>query len=303
MNSRKKNFIKSVSEFLDVMNLSDFLRCEGFHIFKFEDHFKELPKQISLHSQGYFELTLVTYSEKNATNIQVDHTHFRSAEDSLTFVAPGQSTEILVRGTKAEDVKGYMIVFTSNFLGNSTSEYNIIKRFPYFNIRFSPVHYLTDEHRNHVSELFELLYQKFQHMKTGNEELLNAYLNVLLLEIQQILELKHKMGNRAEQLVYNFENLIKKTPAKHQKLNFYASQLNVSTVYLSECLKKITGISAKSVIDEYLIMEIKSLLNYSDYSISDIAHLVGFDEVSNFIVYFKKHTDNTPHKYRNLVKG
>lgn len=293
--------IESVHDFLDIMNLSKYKRTEFFHIFKFENHFHELPRAVSIRSKGYFELTLITQSTEKATNVTVDNVQFSSQSSSLTFVAPGQSTKIQVQANNSEDLHGYLIVFTPQFLSNASSEYNIIQRFPYFNIRFSPVHYLDQQKTQKLAILFEMVYEKFQRMQMRKEELLTAYFNVLLLELQELLAFESIAGNRASQIVYNFENLIKKTGEKHQTLDFYAEQLFISSSYLSECVRKITGFSAKKVIDQYVIMEAKYLLHHSESDIGQISNQLGFEEVSNFIAYFKKNVETTPLKYkRNL---
>lgn len=293
--------VGSVKDFLRIMNLSKHKRTEFFHIFKFENHFHELPRTVSIRSQGYFELTLITKSSQEATSVTVDSVQFSSQSGSLTFVAPGQSTKIQVQATNSEDLHGYLIVFTPEFLGNVFSEYNIIQRFPYFNLRFSPVHYVDQQKTERLSILFEMVFEKFQIMQIGKEELLIAYFNVLLLELQALLAFENVAGSRSSQVVYLFENLIKKTPAKHQTLDFYAEQLFISNSYLSECVRKTTGYSAKKVIDQYLIMEAKYLLGHTELDISQISNKLGFEEVSNFIAYFRKNVKTTPLKYRRSL--
>lgn len=290
--------VYTVADFLELMNLSDYQKSNSFHILKFEDHYSEMPRDVSLRSLGYFEVTLVTKSIKNATKIAVDHINFTAQSSSLTVVAPGQDTHINVQGSSSDDVTGYLIVFTPDFLNEVLSTYNIIQRFPYFNLRFSPIHSIDEEKTKKLQELFELVFEKFHLMKVGDEELLNAYFNVLLLEVQEILKLEKIKGNRPSQIVYNFENLVKKTSHKHQKLEYYAEKLFISTTYLSECVRKVTGYSAKKIIDQYILMEAKSLLDYSDHDISSISTMLGFDEVSNFIAYFKKAIGTTPLLYR-----
>lgn len=293
--------VESVDDFLKIMNLSKYKRSKFFHIFKFQDHFDELPRAVNIRSKSYFELTLITQSTLEATDVTVDSVRFSSQSSSLTFVVPGQSTKIQVKAKNAEDLHGYLIVFTPEFLNNVFSAYNIIQRFPYFNIRFSPVHYLDQQKTEKLAILFDMVFEKFQRIQVGKEELLQAYFNVLLLELQDLLAFETIAGNRTSQIVYDFENLIKKTVAKHNVLDFYAEQLCISSTYLSQCVRQITGSSAKKVIDQYVIMEAQYLLVHSESDVGEISHQLGFEEVSNFIAYFKKNVGTTPLKFKRKL--
>ncbi|WP_407534047.1 helix-turn-helix domain-containing protein [Elizabethkingia miricola] len=300
MKNLHKYSINNITEFLNAVNLLQWQRHPSFHILKFEDHFDEMPKRKLLFSERYFEFTIVTHSENNGTVVIIDDVSFESKQNTLTFVSPGQSTLINVKGNR-DTVKGYMIVFTSDFIDPAFSEYNIIQHYPFFNLKYSPVHMINGKNGKLVSQLFHLLYTKFQNMNESNFDLVKAYFNVLLLEVKQLLEYDSPIGNRAEEITYRYENLIKKTQPKHQKLSYYANQLHISTIYLTECIKKVTGSSAKRVLDQYIIIEAKALLRNSNMNISTIAFTLGFEEVSNFVLYFKKHTLTTPFQFRKNI--
>ncbi|MGG5208196.1 AraC family transcriptional regulator [Chryseobacterium sp. MIQD13] len=291
-------YIEGVKDFLKAMNLSHFQKHPSFHILKFEDHFQEMPKKVNLHSHNYFEISFVTHSSKGSARLKIEDTTFQPKENSLTFVAPGQKTYVEVEGS-IQDGKGFLLVFTADFLQDISSDFKLIKNFPFFNVQVSPIYYLDAEYYNRFLQLMNTMYDKFNLNESVQFDIIMHYLHILLLEILNLANHnKNTYNSRAEEVSFLFENLLKQTPEKHQPIRFYADKLHVSSVYLSECVKKVTKLTVKQLIDKYIIMEAKSLLEFSDLNIGEIAHQLGFGERSNFINYFKTHTQLTPRQFQ-----
>lgn len=79
-----------------------------------------------------------------------------------------------------------------------------------------------------------------------------------------------------------------------------ADELGVSASYLSRLFKKETGDSVSAYIREKKIEMAKNLLQYSDYSVIDIANRLSFSSQSHFIQQFRELVGMTPKKYRDL---
>lgn len=77
-----------------------------------------------------------------------------------------------------------------------------------------------------------------------------------------------------------------------------ASEIGVSDAYLSKCFSREVGIPISSYITQLKIEKAKNLLQYSEYSIDDIANYLAFSSLSHFIQTFKKLEGTTPHKFR-----
>ena len=82
-----------------------------------------------------------------------------------------------------------------------------------------------------------------------------------------------------------------------------AHKAKVSDNYLLRCFKKETGISLIDYINNIKINEAKSLLLYSDLSISDISTLLSFSSQSYFTYLFKKVCGITPTEYIHKDKS
>ncbi|NBJ00440.1 AraC family transcriptional regulator [Lachnospiraceae bacterium] len=79
-----------------------------------------------------------------------------------------------------------------------------------------------------------------------------------------------------------------------------ADALGVSSSYLSRLFKKETGDSVSAYIRGQKIEMAKNLLQYSEYSMIDIANRLSFSSQSHFIQQFREAVGMTPKKYRDI---
>jgi hypothetical protein len=63
-----------------------------------------------------------------------------------------------------------------------------------------------------------------------------------------------------------------------------------------------TGLSAKQLIDERVILEAKRRLSHADDSVATVAEQLGFQDASNFSAYFRRHTRSTPAAFRTAMR-
>ncbi|MFA0960181.1 helix-turn-helix domain-containing protein [Roseivirga sp. BDSF3-8] len=78
----------------------------------------------------------------------------------------------------------------------------------------------------------------------------------------------------------------------------YANALSLHVNYLNRTLKKTMGASTSALIQERIVREAKVLLKHSTLSVSEIAFLLGFREITHFSNFFKKMEGLNPTEYR-----
>ena len=78
----------------------------------------------------------------------------------------------------------------------------------------------------------------------------------------------------------------------------FAERLSVHTNHLNRAVKKTTGKTTTQLIAERMVAEAHVLLRLTDWSVSQIAYSLGFDEPGNFTTFFKKQTATTPSAVR-----
>jgi AraC family transcriptional regulator, transcriptional activator of pobA len=97
----------------------------------------------------------------------------------------------------------------------------------------------------------------------------------------------HKLS-RFEIVSNAFKAMLEREYASTKSPAAYARELNISTPYLNECVKKTTGVSVSNHIQERVILEAKRLLYYSNKSVKEIAFGLGFDDYPYFSRLFTK---------------
>ncbi|GAB3920509.1 helix-turn-helix domain-containing protein [Larkinella terrae] len=105
------------------------------------------------------------------------------------------------------------------------------------------------------------------------------------------------ISNR-EKIVQAFRKLVAEHFPEHKEVAYYATALHITPKYLSEVLQAELGKPAKAFIDEYVMMEAKSLLKQTSLTIQEICYWLGFEDASHFNKSFKKQTKTTPTEYR-----
>ena len=63
--------------------------------------------------------------------------------------------------------------------------------------------------------------------------------------------------------------------------------------------RSVTGDSAKKIIDDFAILEIKVLLQSTELTMQDIADRLGFPDQSYLGRYFKRHEGMSPREYQS----
>ena len=103
---------------------------------------------------------------------------------------------------------------------------------------------------------------------------------------------------RVRELFNRFMMLLEKDYKISRDVNYYAEQMNISSKYLTNIVNQVTGHTPKTIIDQYVILQLKLHLKRSTQSIKEMAWEFHFADVSFFCRYFKKHTGLTPQQIR-----
>ena len=104
---------------------------------------------------------------------------------------------------------------------------------------------------------------------------------------------------RVRELFNRFMMLLEKDYKISRNVNYYAEQMNISSKYLTNIVSQVTGHTPKTIIDQYVILQLKLHLKRSTQSIKEMAWEFHFADVSFFCRYFKKHTGLTPQQIRS----
>ncbi|WP_231426179.1 AraC family transcriptional regulator [Pedobacter sp. Leaf250] len=104
---------------------------------------------------------------------------------------------------------------------------------------------------------------------------LDGYLAALTLdELQQVLR---------------FRAILEQFYKQERSINFYADGMGISPRKLNLFLDKVLGKSLSALIKDRIMREAEELLIHADYSIDEIAEILGFERTSNFTTAFRRY--------------
>ena len=135
----------------------------------------------------------------------------------------------------------------------------------------------------------------------GKSEILKHLYAIFLLELQDAQErsiLTTTVSKRVEELFIRFVRLLPPNCPEHHEIAFYASELHITTTYLSRIVRRVSGRTAVDYINQFLALEATFLLKTTSLSISQIADRLHFYDIASFSKFFSRMTGVSPRKYR-----
>lgn len=124
---------------------------------------------------------------------------------------------------------------------------------------------------------------------------------VFLLDLQNAQDNampQRSVPQRVEEIFIGFQRLLPLHFAEHHDIGFYASQLNISPVYLSRVVRQVTGRTVVDYVNQFLVMEASFLLRTTTLSITQIADRLHFADAASFSKFFLRNNGVRPKDYR-----
>ena len=106
------------------------------------------------------------------------------------------------------------------------------------------------------------------------------------------------LQGRSSELYNQFISQVVNYCRTYSDVRFYADQLNVSSRYLAQVTRRISGKPPKAIIDEYIVKEIERELTTTTQTVQEIANSFGFSSQAHLAKFFKKMKGMTPSEYR-----
>jgi len=109
--------------------------------------------------------------------------------------------------------------------------------------------------------------------------------------------------SRSKVITLEFRQMIAQRFKTLKSPGEYADALHLSLSYLNEIVKETTGFTVSYWIQQEIVLEAKRLLYYSQCSVKEIAHELGYDDHTYFSRLFKKQVGQTPGEFRGEYRG
>ena len=152
---------------------------------------------------------------------------------------------------------------------------------------------------------YDLLTFKMDHpeMNFGHEtmrEIIRCFAYDLLSKINKHINQdgEEDMLRQGDRIFRRFMLMLADSSSVNRSVKSYADELCVSPKYLTSVCRKHSDYTASELIATAVISRIKQMLLFSDKSIKEVASEMGFDNLSFFGKYVKKHLGLSPNHYR-----
>ncbi|WP_324027242.1 helix-turn-helix transcriptional regulator [Maribacter sp. BPC-D8] len=269
----------------------------GFEVIRLEELMqRDIEQDITqLHKVEFYQIIVITEGSGKHT---IDFTDYEYTNHTLFTIRKDQ----VHRFFKSPSAKGFLIIFTEDFLASLLSHQEVARCHELFNkFLTSPKISVNDEDFKGVVSLINHI--EIEYTKNYDEFSSGIIRNELHIFIYRLLRIKLKQGVSLPQHKYvgdflNFQQLIEDRCFQTKKTLDYANLMGCTPKTLNNICKAIVDKSSKAVIDDILVTQIKRLLINTSLSITEIAYTSGFDEPTNMYKYFKKHTEATPEAFR-----
>ena len=244
---------------------------------------------------------LILWFEEGYPTHFIDFKPIKIRPNTLLFI----NKNSIFHFDKNTDFKGQMILFTDNFFCETEMDKKYLSSSILFNDLLSVSKIDLSKVSPFILEIFQLLQKELQNpIDTYQSKIIRNHLKNILhyAERQRKTEGFIELQKDADlDLIILFKNILEDNFKNHRKVSFYCSKMHLTPKRLNRATTKVVGKTPKEIIDERILLEIKRLLVYSTESIKEIGSTMGFDESTNFIKYFKKHTSTTPLRFRETI--
>lgn len=229
--------------------------------------------------------------------------HYDFDDGTMSFIAPKQI--ITVDSEEDRNADGWSLLFHSDLIRKYQLG-KIIKNYGFFSYSVNEALHLSAEEEKTI----EVIVQNIQN--EINSRLDNFSQDVIVSNLELLLSYCNRFYSRqfitrkmaTNDLLTNFENILDNYFTNNSNLVLptvekLATELNVSSSYLSDMLRSSTGQNTQQHIHNKLIEKSKEILTTTNLTVSEIAYQLGFEYPQSFSKLFKSKTNLTPIEYRN----
>ncbi len=245
---------------------------------------------------------IIGVGTEGETSLTSNLQEFRLKKDSLFIFSPKHILQVQSNNR----FKAHLIVIAPDFLKRINID---TKRMMPLFLQFGslPCMELTHAESQSLRSFISMVEQELKGSETDfSSEIIGGLIAATIHKVGDILthyltehpEVDSPIHNRAEEYFRQFTELLGEHYKHERSVGFYARQLCITPKYLTTLIKRISGKSVSEWIDNYVILEAKTLLKYSNMSVQEIAYYLNFPNQSFFGSYFKRNAGMSPSQYK-----
>ncbi|WP_074407336.1 helix-turn-helix domain-containing protein [Aquimarina megaterium] len=269
-----------------------------FNVFRIEEFTGPNPKPMPYSRKDYYKISFIIgkskihYADKTVT----------IEKQGLLFANP----QIPYNWEQIDNqLSGYFCVFTESFF----NQFGNLNKYPVFQSNGNPIFNLTHENASLFTKIFEKMFLEISSEYQYKYDVLRNLVFEIThsaMKLQPISISGNHQHNASERISSLFLELLERQfpienvrqQVKLRTASEFSNQLSIHVNHLNRALKKVTNKSTSTILAERFLQEAKILLLHTNWSISEIANCLGFEETAHFSNFFKKHIQYSPLRFR-----
>lgn len=289
---------------IPVYPLTDYVPPEiaelGIFVDRFEILNDKFDRPSGMHRHEHFELF---WLQGPAVHFN-DFERYEIPAGKFTFilVSPGQ----FHRWEGTDDIRGTLISFTSAFFDGREPPPGTLPAHGFvYRRKFPPLLVLNDDGAETISDLTSQCEREFQQRPAMWLELIRSHLHAVMIIAERAFTAAFPAppaSPRSHQLMAGFHAAIEENFHKISSVSGYARLLGVTPGHLNDTARALTQTTAGDLIRSRILLEARRLLFHSNFTVSEIAYSLGYDDPSYFTKQFRKATGFSPGDFRCSIR-
>lgn len=245
------------------------------------------------HQDDYYIFGMV---EKGCGYGIVDFEERCFSTGDLFVIQPGQVHKFV----KADDAEAMFLFADSSFVGND--EKAVFDNFMLLGLSSIAI---DSQRRDELVKIASILERRIgsgegRDSNAVVRRLVESFAGIVAEAMQEVCLQQTRCSHRQVEIVLSFRRLLAENLASmSRRPSAYASMLNISTVYLNEVVKEVTGVSVGQYIKNEMVLQAKRLLVHTDLSVKEVSCRLGIEDPAYFSRLFTSVTGMSPTAFRN----
>lgn len=255
------------------------------------------------------DLYQVTYKMCSEGSFTYGRNTYDFEEGTMVFMKPGQVVSFQNdHHRENESTGGWSLFFHPDLIRKSQLGLHI-DDYNFFSYDVNEALHLSDDEKKTIAEIRDKIITEYsQNIDKHSQKLIIANIELMLDYCTRFYDRQfYTRENLNKDVVSKFEHLLKEyynnglaLETGIPSVKYCGTELNMSSNYLSDLLKKETGRNAQEHIHNFVVDKAKTILLNTTDSVSQVAYELGFEYPQHFSKVFKKKTGMSPAEYRTV---
>jgi AraC family transcriptional regulator, transcriptional activator of pobA len=247
----------------------------------------------------------ISYKPKLSGKLKYGQDYYDFDEGGLLFAAPNQ----IIGSNNENEIREcstYTLLIHPDFLWNYPLAKKI-KTYGFFSYSANEALHLSESEKATIISIFKIMEEEL------NSRIDDFSQDVMISQIELLLNYANRFYKRQfitrkavssdllqklEEILDEYFNNAKSLSQGIPTVQYLSEKLNISSSYLSDMLRSLTGQNAQQHIHNKLIEKAKEKLSSTSLSVSEVAYELGFEHPQSFSKLFKTKTNLSPLEFR-----